>query len=958
MDRRKFIGNIAGGLLAWQKSATAALGSEFGAAGKETGPSPGSLSTAEPALSRPLATLAPNAARNLGPWIEPPAERDSANRAPGQRTDFSGVAYDPIGKRILMRGGHHGINLTTNIRAMDLNPIQFYNIGPNVLLEEMTLANCDASLGRWVNKNAPWSRHTYGGNVVVGNKLVMVAEQNSHQAVGGVTFPNANPTGRSAVYDIATGTWTYSQMGGNRWLINISAVKMHGADKILVLCPDMGSWMRAYIYDPVADTKTALSCSFDPKGWVSEPGLVAYPPNGKYYAVKHDGQVYEITVDPANPAAATAVQVQAAGWPSGPASRFVRCSYDPVNQTVAGSLVAANVVGGERIAPATFVAWKPGAGWKLYTPIVEAGSAGVPHTSFHCAVFDPDSGCYIAFDQNGSCWAYRPPPFETASTGATGAASGLSLALDFGGGKVARFSGGVDAGDFVGEFVRQKCFMATDPAFPDWRVFFRPDADGNREEVVVEYGRGVGGTPTNWLTPYTATIKRDNEVVSTSTVAKHWWDSRWRWQSAPRPVVRPVDVLKERAWIPNFGKAGLFGRRANTYEGQWLGPMTIPRHISVGMGAGGDNSNIGHLSEIAADYAIHGTPVSLKTILVEGEQCGTWNMHTRLADGSMPGIRGGNLQYKGRGAPETSILNEGPRVKDPHFMELAISHWYPSANMAWMLTDDPYYLEELQFGLNWRLLYSSYARLNEKLPGLIDFSQPRSLAWGLRDLFLAASSTPEAVPRWLQPRSTWKGCLDDNLKYAMRYVNSPARVQTLFRVWPRCDMVATWMVSWLNFHVGLGVKQGFAEWKPVFDWGIGQHIAQTNGKSGWNRQMPAPYYWWPLHKPGTLEVDETFRARVYPPIITDSKLDAVTFNSWKEASDAYLQTVWRDVVPKMDISTWDGHTLMGKAESYILHLRATHAMATTLETPEARECYDYLQTEIKWEGQARFSVEP
>lgn len=989
---------------------------------------------AAPASPRPLSTLAPNTARNLGLWIETGAERDPDD-APAQRTDYSCVAYDPVGKRILMRGGHHGRNVSTNIRALDLRTLQLSNLFPSTAKREMTLANCDSDLGRWISTNHPWSRHTYNGNVVLDGKLWMMAMQNSHQPMNGMTFPPG--FGRSAAYDLSATDhrrgWSYSQIKGN-WFMMIAACAAR--DKILVVIRLTTGWAEAWLYDPESDTRLKLPVSFGTTGWVGDPCVVAYPPNGRYYAFMEDGKVWEIALDVAKPSAATSVQV-ASGWPPqtqtarGSGYRLVRMDYDPVNRVIGGSLVAGS-----------YVAFDPvGRTWKQFTAIVEAGSQGVPTTAFWCGAFDQESGCYIAFAADGNHWAYKPPPFDVktpaagpttmlqgtpnpapagsavtftaivagahapagtvtfeegalvlgtaalvngsasfthsglavgthgvtatyvgdATTGKkasesavleqviTGGGPGrLSVELDFGDGRVARFSGGVDIGAFHGEFVHQRCLLATDPVFPDWRVMFRPDVDGRRDEVIIEYGRAVGGTPANRLTPYTARILSDGAEIYTAAVPTHWWDARWRWQSAPRPVVRTPAELVARGWIPPLGTEGLFGRAPYTYAGVWDGPMTIPAHVSTGMGAAGDNPLIGPLTEAAAEYVIRGTAAHLQTIRVEGEQCGTWGMHTRFADGSMPDVRGQDLYYKGAKAGAT--INEPPRLAHPEYMALAYSHWFPCANMAWLLTDDPFMLEELQFGVNWRLFWSSWTRINVGLGGLIDPSQVRSTAWALRDQFLLACSTPSSTPKWLRPRSTWKAQVDDTRSYMLRYVNSNTRVCKLFRVWFRYDMVASWMGAFLNLVLGLAVKQGFAEWRPLFDWGLGQHIAMSDGKSGWDVQLATPYYWWPLRVEG-------FRPAKWP-VADDAALDAATHESWRAACDAYAARK----LPGVDRSTWDGQTpkLTG-IEAYILHLRAVLAMGVRLGVPEARPCLERIDRQIRlerWNGQARFAVEP
>jgi hypothetical protein len=288
------------------------------------------------------------------------------------------------------------------------------------------------------------------------------------------------------------------------------------------------------------------------------------------------------------------------------------------------------------------------------------------------------------------------------STLADDSVSDLAVTLDFGAGNVASFSGVniVDLGDFVGEFVRQKCYLATNSSFPDWRVFFRVEADsagrritgdGYRDEVIVEYGRATQGTAAHWLTPYTATITKAGATLATYTVPKHWWYARWRYQSSPRPVVRTAATLKARGWIPNFGPAGLFGAPPNANAIAWSGPMSAPADSVLGafspaMAATGDNSQIGFLTEYAADYVINGSPASLTTVRTEGEWCGNWSMHIRDdATGAMADVRNNRLRYKSDGG----TINVAPALKAataPDYVILDAAHFYPCANLPWLLT--------------------------------------------------------------------------------------------------------------------------------------------------------------------------------------------------------------------------------------------------------------------------------
>src|SRR3954470_19830421 len=102
---------------------------------------------------------------------------------------------------------------------------------------------------------------------------------------------------------------------------------------------------------------------------------------------------------------------------------------------------------------------------------------------------------------------------------------------------------GQDLGDFVSSIggFTQRCVRATVSGCPI-TVFFRPDRTSDRAEVVFELGTLFSGSPAN-LGAYTVTISRGTIQLAQVNVPQHYWFSRWRWQSATRPIVGNVADL-------------------------------------------------------------------------------------------------------------------------------------------------------------------------------------------------------------------------------------------------------------------------------------------------------------------------------------------------------------------------------------------------------------------------------
>ena len=961
MDRRTFIAQLTANVVA----GAAAFGVSM---------------TTHPAERRArqaksLSTLAANSARNLGPYANPDFEFGA------YITDYSGIVYDPVGKRMCLFGGGHGPSQETDIRVLDVASGTWSSLYPPTPAAEMVFANCDVGQGRYISTNQPTARHTYNLTVVRGNRFYMLCYFGMPDHLDGVLSSSSGWGGRICWYDFGSGKWSYSRQSqkATPWFHASAAVLDPVSGNMIVVGPNsQGGGGNVYLYDPLADaiaTGAEISIGYSPE-------LVYFPPNDRFYILQSDGRVWELVLDRTHFAATSVVPVTVGGTPPS-ASMGITCGYafDPVNRIIGGNVQAG-----------TFYAFDPATSqWTATKMLVEPGSAGVPSQVYHCLDYDPVSGCYVFLDtpsytsqQTPTTWAYRHGAPATTSGGVVG---DLTVTLDFGNGNVAVFAGmdAVDKGDYVGEFVRQKSFLVTHPDFPDWRVWLRVDADaagrriaepapGWRDEAIVEYGRSGQGSPAHLRASYTAGVLKNGVPKATYTVPRHSWYGRWRYQSSVRPVVRTPQMLRQRGWIPNFGKEGMFGGGPGTLSVAWPGPMQAPQRppptypFNPAMASGGDNDQIGFLTEAGAGYMIFGAAADLATLRTEGEWCGNWCIHIRDdATAAMPDVDNLVSAFRSAGGG----VNDAPAIDtsaDPAFVDVESAHWYPCANAPWLLTEDPYFLEALQFGVNWRILWDRGPRVAQKLGGLMFPGQTRSMAWGLRDLFQLTASCPAAVPSWLQPRRYWKACLDDNLAFAQRFVQSPARVHALFRTWTRIDLDRSWMSAWLNAVCGMAVDQGFPEWSPVFKWGIDRHIQQTNGKSGWPRQWPAPYGSTPVKVPayyGTFDY--------YPRL--DGSLDAVTCSTWAEYWQWYASGGGGhsdDTGHVIDTTGWDGRTLMAQFypaagyAGYFLHVRAALAVAVTRGIPGARACYDYLHGELKsvmpqhykTTGQARFAIDP
>jgi hypothetical protein len=554
-----------------------------------------------------------------------------------------------------------------------------------------------------------------------------------------------------------------------------------------------------------------------------------------------------------------------------------------------------------------------------------------------------------------------------AKTGAGSAAGGLrrtdrsyAAIITLGG---ARFvfdsAAGEDLGAYAGDFVRQGCIRVMRKDTP-LTVYFRPDIGLARLEVVVELGRiwleGTGFAAAHITTPYTCEIRHNGRAVAMVRVPYHWWFSRWRWQSAPRPIVRSrAQLLEKRLAVP-YGRSGLYGGGRGPREVEWSGPMDTAG-IDTYMPATGDRADIGLLTEHQAAYFITGSSAALASLLAQGEACGTMPIHWRdertgaLVDVYEHPRIGADKEGRPRIglAPRPRLSGPGSRF-DPRYIVYDTAHAPAASYLPFVLTDDPFFLEELEAQGSFAILQHAWFRNLYHLPGLALPGQPRAFAWGMRSLFQLGVVAPEKPPRWLMGRHYWRRCIADNLAFARLYMKSPARVHRIFRAFPQSNPVYPWQGSYLAVALGAGVWMGQEDWRDFYRWYYASVTPLCNGRSGWNREWPTPYYFRVMRLPNTHKV----------MLVQDTALDNETAASWGEA------WAWYKNDYNIDDNGWDGHSLMHKqGPAYILSLRGSLALATHLDVPEAKQCYDYIAGQLPaWmarfghHGDYRWSINP
>lgn len=444
--------------------------------------------------------------------------------------------------------------------------------------------------------------------------------------------------------------------------------------------------------------------------------------------------------------------------------------------------------------------------------------------------------------------------------------SGLNVSMTFVDGSTATASitDAEDWGDYVApapyNFVQHNRVAKAGPLL----VHFRPDANGSRQEIVFE-NTLLTMQPTN-IPPYRVTIRQGENVLADIDLAElwagktqgtkklpiqHWRYARWRWQSAPRPIMRqPADLIAEGLLPPYDAR---YIQRANPGQLQAIS-YGWPMHgawITENMGNTGERADIGPVTEWQAEYIFKPNDArALKNVLAQAEGAASIPWHIR--------------------DPNTHATIDFYVHRDyvTHGNEAGKTGWLPSPTTPWgpdqshqpalnylpyLLTGDPYYLEGMQAQMTFNTVWTRMDRWrNGRM--VIPTGQTRGYAWALRTLMQLARVTPDNVPSWLLPRNYYQRYLADNMAWMQDTFVGPNAT------WPtaRFSQGITydgkggddpagygrsqpWAEDFLATVLGWGVRMGHENMRPAFMWKIKNTIARFDGQSGYPRQYGAPY---------------------------------------------------------------------------------------------------------------------
>jgi hypothetical protein len=221
--------------------------------------------------------------------------------------------------------------------------------------------------------------------------------------------------------------------------------------------------------------------------------------------------------------------------------------------------------------------------------------------------------------------------------------------------------------------------------------------------------------------------------------------------------------------------------------------------------------------------------------------------------------------------------------------------------LPFLLTGDPYHLENLQRQVSFIIMENSSAPVRG-----YDVIQPRAAGWSARTLAQCAKVSPDDPPTWLLPKRIYLDAIhrwvndffydetvgnSDNHRSVLHLVSSGYAVGddgTATSVQGYQEDIAHGGLAWFALlHPG-------TNWDDVVHWHAQQTMARLDPDSGWSLSVPAPYFMKVLPSEG-----------------------AQAYASWGECWDGNTQFFgpYSDTVPVPDAGQIDYFTHMSASMS-------------------------------------------
>jgi hypothetical protein len=410
------------------------------------------------------------------------------------------------------------------------------------------------------------------------------------------------------------------------------------------------------------------------------------------------------------------------------------------------------------------------------------------------------------------------------------------------------------------QFTEQRT-RVTNSGLANFAVIFCVDTAGtqNCHQVICEYQGGLATSgAVDLAAGYAITVTNNGSTVYSATLAAHPWDNRWRvcsqnggaWAVGnPRPVTRSIAQLTTANLIPAYDPTNLTGADTPVPPPQtYSAPLAIPSAMAVNMTNTGDRTEIGFLHNWSAHTIVTG--IDIASTFQVAESFGSWN--TIIRDPSTLAPPDLISTY-----PQASIVSGTPLIMQTSYKVpygtgtpcvYDSGHSPNFSYLAFLMTGDPYYLENLQFQMNRDLLNVGH--------GFRFTEDGRYLAWPLRTCLMAVVATPATPPNWLLNNTQVTSVLTAYGTSIALFAGGASssdiwtgiNVYTTTNIDPGANFTAFWeneylaiVVTWaygLNANSIISVPAGIIS---LANGAINSCQQRTNGTSGWNNSYPDIY---------------------------------------------------------------------------------------------------------------------
>lgn len=448
----------------------------------------------------------------------------------------------------------------------------------------------------------------------------------------------------------------------------------------------------------------------------------------------------------------------------------------------------------------------------------------------------------------------------------------------------------------------------------------------NREDGRVVYHNGLCG-PLPKDMDFKTLSHAGPYTVGSFSVPNHWVWARWTDRTkCPVSIKRAPSQIVAANRMFAYGDAGLkVSAQGARVPYTLMGSSNITRYMPTT----GERPDIGLITDNSARFMLGQDPLPMIDWALAAESC---PMHYRDEKTDRPidlfqYPQANHYADGGQGSPR---LYPGPQ--DPDGYCRAGGGWTPQqahycemSYLAHMATLDMGFLEDLQFSANFTTGICDAAKSTPAMT--IMSGEPRGIAWGLRNLFMAHIATQDAeaagtLPASCHPSGYWKKLLDNQLVVQVKAMSDPAN--QVFRLLGSGKRFGPWQVDYQLMALAFGVLTGHADWAPLYLWALKNAIDRTSGESGYPVGWGGAYYLntcpWLKNADGSWNYDGYDTSKPF---------------NWKQAFD-WLQNdnsgtpPSADQLAKLAVDPFNGGVAMSGYE-YLMNTRAVLVMAADLE---------------------------